>query len=508
MKQLLNNIDLKKSVFVPGILLFVILFLLNSISQNWFHRWDLTDNDMYSLSSSSESVVKQVDDLLTMKVYFSDDLPGEYANNRRYLQDILEEYEALGDGNIRFEFFRPEDDEDIEQEAQKAGIMPVQMQVVENDKMEVKRVLMGMIIQYEDKKEVLPVIQTTTGLEYEITSKIKKLVETNKPTVGIAQIEGQTAQFQNIQNLLGQRYMVQPVNLSDAVPAEVTALLMGGVSDSLSGDEYQHLSDYLNRGGNLFLTQNRVKANLQIQQAFPIQSNIFDLVDDYGFAIAENLVTDKICGRVNVQQQMGPIRMNVPMEYPLLPVVRSFNNNEPIVAGLEQIQLVFASEIKQDSASIGNVNFVPLLFSSDQSGEMRGQFNLNPDPNQNPFIRMFNQSDKVLSARSEKVDENGVLSQVILVGDSDFMADQGGGRSPENHIFIMNSVDYLIGDRDLIALRSREITSRPLEDVSDEAKRTWKWINIVMPSFLIVGFGLIRMRSQKRRSSVLEELYG
>ena len=508
MKQLLNNIDLKKSVFVPGILLFVILFLLNSISQNWFHRWDLTDNDMYSLSSSSESVVKQVDDLLTMKVYFSDDLPGEYANNRRYLQDILEEYEALGDGNIRFEFFRPEDDEDIEQEAQKAGIMPVQMQVVENDKMEVKRVLMGMIIQYEDKKEVLPVIQTTTGLEYEITSKIKKLVETNKPTVGIAQLEGQTAQFQNIQNLLGQRYMVQPVNLSDAVPAEVTALLMGGVSDSLSGDEYQHLSDYLNRGGNLFLTQNRVKANLQIQQAFPIQSNIFDLVDDYGFAIAENLVTDKICGRVNVQQQMGPIRMNVPMEYPLLPVVRSFNNNEPIVAGLEQIQLVFASEIKQDSASIGNVNFVPLLFSSDQSGEMRGQFNLNPDPNQNPFIRMFNQSDKVLSARSEKVDENGVLSQVILVGDSDFMADQGGGRSPENHIFIMNSVDYLIGDRDLIALRSREITSRPLEDVSDEAKRTWKWINIVMPSFLIVGFGLIRMRSQKWRSSVLEELYG
>ncbi len=508
MKQLLNNIDLKKSVFVPGFLLFIILFLLNSISQNWFHRWDLTDNNMYSLSSSSESVVKQVDDLLTMKVYFSDDLPGEYANNRRYLQDILEEYEALSDGNIRFEFFRPEDDEDIEQEAQKAGIMPVQMQVVENDKMEVKRVLMGMVIQYEDKKEVLPVIQTTTGLEYEITSKIKKLVDTNKPTVGIAQVEGQTAQFQNIQNLLGQRYTVRSVNLSDAVPTEVTALLMGGVSDSLSGDEYQHLSDYLNRGGNLFLTQNRVKANLQIQQAFPIQSNIYDLIDDYGFAIAENLVTDKICGRVNVQQQMGPIRMNVPMEYPLLPVVRSFNQNESIVAGLEQIQLVFASEISQDSGSIGNVNFVPLLFTSDQSGEMRGQFNLNPDPKQNPFIRMFNQADQVLSARSEKVDENGIMSQVILVGDSDFMADQGGGRSPENHIFIMNSVDYLIGDRDLIALRSREITSRPLEDVSDEAKKTWKWVNIVMPSLLIVGFGLIRMRSQKRRSDMLEELYG
>ncbi|MDP6937137.1 MAG: GldG family protein, partial [Candidatus Marinimicrobia bacterium] len=266
----------------------------------------------------------------------SDDLPGEYANNRRYLQDILEEYEALADGNVRFEFFRPEDDKDIEQEAQKAGIMPVQMQVVENDKMEVKRVLMGMVIQYEDKKEVLPVIQTTTGLEYEITSKIKKLVEINKPTVGIAQLEGQTAQFQNIQNLLGQRYTVRPVNLSEAVPADITALLMGGVSDSLSTDAYTNLSAYLERGGNLFLTQSRIKTNLQVQQAFPIQSNIFDLIDDYGFAIEPNLVTDKICGRVNVQQQMGPIRMNVPMEYPLLPIIRSFNTKEAIVAGLEQ----------------------------------------------------------------------------------------------------------------------------------------------------------------------------
>ena len=88
------------------------------------------------------------------------------------------------------------------------------------------------------------------------------------------------------------------------------------------------------------------------------------------------------------------------------------------------------------------------------------------------------------------------------------MADNGGGRSPENHIFILNSIDYLIGDQDLIALRSREITSRPLEEISDASKRTWKWINITVPTFLIVGFGLIRMRKQKNRSSVLEELYG
>ena len=127
---------------------------------------------------------------------------------------------------------------------------------------------------------------------------------------------------------------------------------------------------------------------------------------------------------------------------------------------------------------------------------------------QNPFMRIFNKSNQVLGARTELVNSLGALNQVILVSDSEFMADNGGGRSPENHIFILNSVDYLIGDQDLIALRSREITSRPLQDISDGSKRTWKWANIITPSLLIIGFGLIRMRRQKSRSDVLEELYG
>ena len=76
----LKNIDLKKSVFLPGVLLFIILFLLNGISNNKFFRWDLTDNDMYSLSMSSESVVKLVDDLLIMKVYFIHVSPFNFSN--------------------------------------------------------------------------------------------------------------------------------------------------------------------------------------------------------------------------------------------------------------------------------------------------------------------------------------------------------------------------------------------------------------------------------------------
>ena len=62
MKDFFKKIDLKRSVIVPGLLLFVILLLLNSISTSRFFRIDLTDNNMFSLSTSSKSVIKEIDD--------------------------------------------------------------------------------------------------------------------------------------------------------------------------------------------------------------------------------------------------------------------------------------------------------------------------------------------------------------------------------------------------------------------------------------------------------------
>ena len=71
----------------------------------------------------------------------------------------------------------------------------------------------------------------------------------------------------------------------------------------------------------------------------------------------------------------------------------------------------------------------------------------------------------------------------------------------------MNSVDYLLGDRELISLRSREITNRPLEELDDKEKSRWKWINILLPSLLVVGFGFIRIKRENSRAKILEEIY-
>jgi len=442
---------------------------------------------------------------MTLKVYFSNDLPGPYGNNRRYLQDILEEYAAYSDGNLTFEFFEPETDKDLESDAQKSGIQPEELQSLENDKLVIRRVYMGIVFMYEDAREVIPFIKTTTGLEYEITTNIKKLVDINKKSIAIANISTQTESNENIIQILRQRFNVQNIILDSAVPADVSVILLNGVSDSLSVNERQNLENYVENGGNLIIGQNRLAVDLQTQQATPIVSDIFELLGNYGFQIEENLVLDRTCGLVNVQRQKRLFRRSrMLMDYPFLPIIQSFNDNEVVVSGLEGLRTMFPSEITLDTLH----NTMVLFQSSEHSSTMSEFYNLDPDPKMNPVFSQLNESGKILAARSEvSNNETGMVGQVILISDSKFFADDGGGGSPENHIFVLNSIDFLLGDSELISLRSREITNRPLKEIENDARVKWKWANILIPSLFIMGFGFIRLRGEKNRAAMLEELY-
>ena len=71
----------------------------------------------------------------------------------------------------------------------------------------------------------------------------------------------------------------------------------------------------------------------------------------------------------------------------------------------------------------------------------------------------------------------------------------------------------MIGDAELVSLRSREIISRPLIDEALGKENTslrtkWKWINIFLPSLLVIGYGLIRRRNINKKSKYILDYYG
>ena len=134
---------------------------------------------------------------------------------------------------------------------------------------------------------------------------------------------------------------------------------------------------------------------------------------------------------------------------------------------------------------------------------MEGNFILSPDPQQNPFLNILGQTGKTISAISRLT--NG--GELLLVSDSRFLSDDGGMSVEGNLIFLMNSVDYLAGDKDLISLRSREITNRPLDEIKDSTKKNWKYINMLLPSILIISFGFWRFRTEKFKAEMLKQIY-
>ena len=218
-------------VFVGGLL--VGLILLNLISRDNFHRFDLTDNKKFSLSPSSKTIVSKLDDRLTIKVYFSDDLPSELGNTRRFLQDILEEYQALSD-DVSFFFHAPESDSELEEQARKDGIQPVQMQALENDQMVVKKVYLGMVLLFENKKEIIPLIQSTAGLEYMISTKIKSLINIDKKTIGLMALnDEEQPKTDNLTSQLNQHYNFRSVDPKTDIPENIDVLLVSGGVDSV-----------------------------------------------------------------------------------------------------------------------------------------------------------------------------------------------------------------------------------------------------------------------------------
>ena len=503
------KLDNKKSTLIFSTVILLTVIFINLIGRNVFKRFDLTDNQMYSLSESSKSVVKQIEDMFTIKVYFSNDLPAQYSNNKRYLQDLLEEYAAFSSGNLKFEFYSPDDDEKLAEDAQKYGIQPVQLQVIENDKVEIKKVYMGLILLYEDKRETMPVIQNSTGLEYDLTTKIKNMVESEKNIIGIVSLNGQS-QNQNLIQFLNERYSTRPnLNLNAAIDDNINVILINGTTDSLSSDQETNLRSYVSRGGDIFIAQNRISVDIQTQQANPIQSNIFSILESYGLSINENLVLDQSCNQVNVQQQMGIFRMAVPMDYPFLPVLKKFSD-DITVKDLESLELIFPSEIA--IPDINDSGFSKLLSTSDKSLLMSEYYNLNPDPKSNPLFNQLNQPGKAVGAKVVNVDsETGQESHITLVSDSQFLSDQGGGSSPNNITFILNAIDNMLGDSELIALRSREVTDRPLlgemDGVGNQTRLTWKIVNMLLPSLLIMTLGFIIRKRQIKKSQKLARMY-
>ena len=165
------------------IIYLVIVVLVNVAGITLFFRADLTANKIYSISDASKKVAATLSEPLTIKVFFTKDLPPPYNNTERYLHDLFEEYAIYGNKFFNYRFYNVSAEEGElsgkAQENQKIannyGIHPIQIQVVDKDEVKFQKAYMGLVLIHGDLIEQVPAITSTEGLEYKLTTAIQKM---------------------------------------------------------------------------------------------------------------------------------------------------------------------------------------------------------------------------------------------------------------------------------------------------------------------------------------------
>src|SRR5580693_6772112 len=92
-----------------------IIILVNVLSDSFFFRLDFSADKRYTLSKATKDILANIKSPITVKAYFSENLPPDIAKTKRDFKDLLIEYVNRSKGKIVYTFINPNEKEELEQ---------------------------------------------------------------------------------------------------------------------------------------------------------------------------------------------------------------------------------------------------------------------------------------------------------------------------------------------------------------------------------------------------------
>lgn len=531
----------RQQAVIRALLLFGILILVNVISINIFYRIDLTGNKIYTLSDASKNLVKNLDDKLVVKAYFTDNLPSPYNNTRRYLKEILDDYRNYSNGNFQYEIISPSDETELQKDAETYGIQPVQVQTFKNDRAEAMKAYMGIVFLYGGKQESLPFIGNTQNLEYDITGVIKRMTEKELKKIGVLGGPGIPGldKMSKANELISKYYNVTPVDASknNPIPKDIAVLIVNSPKNQnqqmmmrqqeapMQFPEYMKfaIDQYIMGGGKVIFMLNRVTISSQQQFQFAQNTNtgIEEVLENYGIKFNNDIIRDKECAYVSVPVSQGPMQFYTQIPFPYYPKITNINQNIPAFRGIGQVFLGFTCSIDTLAAAPKGVRVIPLLSTSAKTGVDK-ELSVIQATGKMPADSMFKLSNLVVGAVYDgiynsfyngktipadtsqgsspaptQVTPKSPGTKLIVIGNSDFASDDFKGPE-ENIVLLSNMIDYLTDDVGLSEIKLKDANPKPLKsDIEESTKKILKYGMMVLPPALVLIYGVFRWRKRK-----------
>jgi len=511
-----NKNNIKSLLIVVAVLL-----VLNVFSGYFFHRFDLTKDKRYTLSTTSLNIIKQVQNPLYVKIYLQGDLPAEFKRLQSETRDLFEEFQAYNK-NIVFEFVDPLENEDESmdniKELYSKGLTPINITVDDKGKQSQEMVFPWAIAVYNNKEVNIPLLKNIMGasttekvigsvqhLEYSIADGINKITKEKQKKIAVIKGNGELQDVQIAKFLMQVResYHIGPFTL-DSVAKNPTGSLdalqkydlaiIAKPTETFTDAEKQVLDQFIINGGKTIWLIDQVNMEMDSLYneygstlAFPRDLNLNDMFFKYGFRINPDLVKDEHGSPIKLATgEQGSATQYQEFNWKFAPQVYPISQH-PIVKNLGGIKFDFANGI--DTLKNG-IKKTVLLQSSQYSKRIGSPVEINlkiveeeTSPNhylntgniplsvllEGSFHSMF--ENRVLPFDQKTFEAKGAANKMIVISDGDLIRnqldknfqpvelgyDQRSGNLYDNKDFLMNCVNYLLDDTGLINIRSKDL---------------------------------------------------
>ncbi len=490
--------------------LFLVLVAFNYLASATALRADLTAGKLYTLSDGTRKILHGLKSPVTLKLYISrgDAVPVPLRSFAQRVQDMVERFKAVAGPKLQVQVYHPTPDSEEEDAAQLDGIEAQQLASGDN-------FYLGVSVSRLDRKEVIPAItpQREQLLEYDLARAIAGVASSARIKVGLMsalpvlgeQFNPMTRSSSDpwvLASELKREFDVEPVDMTaPEIPKDIGVLLLIHPRDITPQGEYA-LDQFVLRGGKLiaFVDPYAYFDQLPSMPGMPAQGGTSSTLPTLFKAWGVDMDPGKVIADTVYASGRGPRYTPT-----VLSLNRTaFNRSDVVTSQLETLLYAFGGAFKVNPTSglkatdlvtssadsmlvddakatvagdAATKDFVPggvaLPLALRLSGKFKTAF-----PGGRPAAP-GEKPDASKKAAEPQLRESAKDNSVILVADTDMLQDPAavdvqdvlGHKvvvpSNGNLAFALDMVEQFAGGDDLISLRSRASSFRPLTVVRE-----------------------------------------
>jgi ABC-type uncharacterized transport system involved in gliding motility auxiliary subunit len=435
------------NVLLGSFVFLAVLGLLNYISTRHHHRFDLTEQGVYSLSPQSINVVKNLQDDINIQAFVEGGINPD-------LRELLQSY-AYASPKVKFEMIDPDRQPEL---AEKYHITAYNT------------------VRFEYGKESTTISQPT---EQAITNAIIKVTRTTQKTIcfieghgepDIDDVQSARALSGIKQALTNENYLTKKVLLASmaSVPDDCSVVVVAGPEKPYLASELTALENYLDGGGRaLFLIPPRTGAEFQ------------PLLEKWGVKLGNDVVVDKV-----VRLFQGPA-------LGLAPLVNTYGVHEITRDFKQRTVFPMTRSVHADAAGKKGLQATEIVKTSESSwGEtdldgifQRSEATLDPADTKGPV--------PIAVAVTGNLKEMGKgkdgTTRIAVYGSVEFASNRETEGTFYNRDLLLNTVGWLCGQADLVSIRPRAVRASRVQFTADQGTVIFYLSVLVIPELLLIA---------------------